>query len=175
MPTNQDNFRAWYADTLTALSTRREAGFAIMMIALPLLERYLRQRVNLAVQGPLNASFYDELVRFFPEISDRATARQFWHVYRNGLLHEVTLSLQDRSGNQMPVGSLSHDIPGVTRLADGAFNVHPVHFAEKIIQIIENDFATYAGTASASKLPDVTQHPSGLESGTVITSTSAKR
>lgn len=176
MMTNQENFRAWYVNILAKLYPYREAGFAIMMIAFPLLERYLRQRVGLTVQAPLNDSFYDEFIRLFPVLIDQSTAKQFWQVYRNGLLHEVTLSLQDRSGTQMPVGSLSHDIPGILIGADGNFFVHPIDFAKRVVQIIEDDFATFEGTASAAGLPSIKQHAPGIESSTVpiALSTSSK-
>ena len=144
MATNQENFRAWYVDILAKLYPHREAGFAIMMIAFPLLERYLRQSVGLTVQAPLSDAFYDELIRLFPNVGDKETAKQFWQVYRNGLLHVSTMSLQDRSGNQMPLGSLSHDVPGISREADGSFSVHPVDFAKRVVQIIEDDFSSNA-------------------------------
>ena len=176
MATNQENFRAWYVDILAKLYPYREAGFAIMMIALPLLERYLRQKVGLAVQARLNDPFYDELIHLFPELIDPSTARQFWQVYRHGLLHEVTLSRQNRSGNQMPVGSLTHDIPGILREANGNISVNPVDFAKRVVQIIEDDFAKYEGTASAAELPSVKQHAPGVEKSTVpfVLSTNSK-
>lgn len=167
MATNHENFRAWYVDILDTLYPQRAAGFAIMMIAFPLLERYLRQRVGLTVQAQLNDTFYDELIALFPELKDRAIARQFWQVYRNGLLHEVTMSLQDRYRNQMPVGSLSHDVPGLSRESDGSFFVHPIDFAKRVVQIIEGDFSTFEGTTSVGRLPSVRVHAPGIESSTV--------
>ncbi len=139
----------------------------MMMIAFPLLERYLRQRIGLTIQVQLNDAFYDELIHLFPELKDKATAKQFWQVYRNGLLHEVTMSLQDRSRNPMPVGSLSHDVPGLSRETDGSFFVQPIDFAKRVVQIIEGDFATFEGTASVGQLPSVKAHAPGIESGTV--------
>ena len=146
-----------------------------MMIALPLLERYLRQKVRLPLQGNLSPSFYDELIRLFPEIGDRAAAKHFWQVYRNGLLHEVSMSLQDRAGNQTPGGSLSHDTPGITRRPAGAFNVHPVDFANRVTQTIENDFATFESATSATSLPTVTAETPGGAGSSAILSTSSSR
>lgn len=168
MTTDQNNFRSWYVDILDKLYPHREAGFAIMMIAIPLLERYLRQKARLQVQAPLNQPFYDELIRLFPVLTDLEKAKQFWQVFRNGLLHEVTMSPQDRKGNQMPAGSLSHDIPEISVLPDGTFFVHPVDFAKRVIKIIEDDFAIFAGNTSATKLPRVKQHAPGIESSTTI-------
>ena len=167
MATNHENFRAWYVDILATLYPHRNAGFAIMMIVFPLLERYLRQRVQLTAQASLNDIFFDELISLFPELNDRVTAKDFWQVYRNGLLHEVTMSLRDRSQKQMPVGSLSHDVPGLSRESDGSFIVHPIDFAKRIIQVIESDFATFEGTASVGRLPSVKAYAPGIESSTV--------
>jgi hypothetical protein len=167
MATNHENFHAWYVEILATLYPHRNAGFAIVMIVFPLFERYLRQRVRLTVQAPLNDVFFDELIGLFPELKDRVTAKQFWQVYRNGLLHEVTMSLQDRSQNQMPVGSLSHDVPGLSRESDGSFFVHPVDFAKRVVQIIEADFSVFEGTASVGPLPSVKAYAPGIESSTV--------
>ncbi|MEK7992824.1 MAG: hypothetical protein AAB403_03365 [Planctomycetota bacterium] len=157
MATNRENFKSWYAEVLHMLYPRREAGFVILMVAFPLLERYLRQRLQLPPQSTLQDPFFDELVRFFPELQARTTARDFWQVYRNGLLHEVTLSRQNRSRNQMPVGWLSHDIPKtISCEPDGSFWIHPVRFAERVVQIIEADFTTFDGPpTSPSPLPTV--------------------
>jgi len=38
------NFRDWYVKTLESLYPERDAGIAVLMISMPLLERYLRQR-----------------------------------------------------------------------------------------------------------------------------------
>jgi hypothetical protein len=164
--TNLANFRAWYVAILEALYPHRAAGFAIMMIAFPLLERYLRQRSGLTVHANLSDPFYDQLIALFPELRERAVAKQFWQVYRNGLLHEVTMSVQDRSRNAMPAGSLTHDVPGLSRGSDGSFFVHPVDFAKRVVQIIEQDFATFEATTSAGTLPTITVDRPGIESST---------
>lgn len=152
MNTHHENFRAWYADVLKSIYPLREAGFAILMIAFPLLERYLRQKLQLPAQATLNDSFYDELIQLFPQLQDRTTAKNFWQVYRNGILHEVTLSKQNRRGNLMPLGSLSHDKAMVSLESDGSFWIHPVLFSQHVVQTIENDFSVFEGTAT-SPLP----------------------
>ena len=152
MNTHHENFKAWYADILTSLYPRREAGFAILMIAFPLLERYLRQKLQLPAQATLNNSFYDELIQLFPQLQDRTTAKKFWHVYRNGILHEVTLSKINRRGNLMPVGSLSHNNAIVSIESDGRFFIHPVLFSQHVVQTIENDFTVFERT-DTSPLP----------------------
>jgi hypothetical protein len=44
MSVHLENFRLWFVRVLEGLYQQREAGFAIMMISFPLLDRYLRQK-----------------------------------------------------------------------------------------------------------------------------------
>jgi hypothetical protein len=49
-------------------------------------------------------------------LGNRDHARNFWHTYRNGLLHAVSLntktrSTKTRSGMTLPPSSVSHDKP----------------------------------------------------------------
>lgn len=160
MKAHSENFKAWYIDVLTSLYPSRDAGFAILMIAFPLLERYLRQKLQLPAQAPLQDPFYNELIKVFPQLPDIPTAKNFWQVYRNGILHEVTLSKQNRRGNQMPVGWLSHDKAMVSIESDGSFCIHPVLFSKHVVQTIETDFAVFEGTTtSQSPLPKVKEIP----------------
>lgn len=160
MKTHRENFKAWYVDVLNDLYPSKEAGFVILMIAFPLLERYLRQKIQLPPQASLRDSFYDELTKLFAQLPSRTTAKNFWQVYRNGILHEVTLSKRSRSGSQMPVGSLSHDKPIVSIESDGSFWIHPVLFSQQVVQTIETDFSVFEGaTTSQSPLPKVKAVP----------------
>src|SRR3989338_816269 len=93
---HHDNFRAWYSIILEGLYSNQDAGFPILMISFPLLERYLREKSGVH-EGNLNDSFYSELQNIIPALTSLDLAKQFWHVYRNGLLNQVTLSRQDRN------------------------------------------------------------------------------
>jgi hypothetical protein len=146
-----DNFKNWYMATLERLYPYRDAGFAILMIGFPLLERYLRKKVRLLPKDNLSDLFYTELASLFPVLSNVLTAKAFWQVYRNGLIHEVTLSRQNRSGHEMPVGWVSHDKPMIS-VEEGSFWIHPVDFAKKVIDTIQNDFETFEGVEN-SQLP----------------------
>jgi hypothetical protein len=65
-------------------------------------------------------------------------------VYRNGLLHVVTLSSKTRSGRELPGAELSHDFLSSVAIArNGHINLNPVLFAEQVLKIIENDFKTF--------------------------------
>lgn len=156
MSTHRVNFEAWYKKVLELLYPDRDAGFAILLITFPLLERYLRQKVGLTSKDELKPPFFDELQRLLPCLGGRATARSFWQIYRHGLLHEVTLSGQARNGRLMPTGWLSHDKPLVTIESDGSIWINPKEFGEFVVATIESDFATYEGASpAASRLPTV--------------------
>jgi hypothetical protein len=146
MSTNSQNFKLWYSDILTSLFANGDAGFAILIIALPLLERYLREKSGVH-EGKLGPKFYFELRQVFPALKDDVNAEKFWHVYRNGLLHQVTLSRKNRSGD-MPLAWLSSEVDAITIRSGGDFWVHPVKFASIIVSTINGDFATFEGENS---------------------------
>ncbi len=108
---NEDlaNFKAWYADVLTALYPNRDAGIAVLTLSLPLAERYLRQKNKVAPRSDLTDACITSLIAILPALRDVATARQFWAVYRHGFLHQATLSAVARGGASLSVGWLTHD------------------------------------------------------------------
>lgn len=167
MSTHRENFESWYKKVLESLYPHRDAGFAILLIVFPLLERYLRLKTGLTSDQNLSDAFFDELARLFPELGTRSTARNFWHIYRNGLLHELTLSRQARSGALMPTGSLSHDKPMISIEPDGRMWLHPKEFAQRVVTTIESDFTTFQGVlTSSSRLPTVKAKPEAASLGT---------
>ncbi len=120
MDTDLKNFRAWYAQILEKLYPDPNAGMAVLMLSMPLLERYLRNKVGCAPGQDLNDAWHDGLLRIFPVLTDRATARKFWSVFRHGFLHQVTLSLKTRRGRlPLPAGELTHDIDPPIRVDRG--------------------------------------------------------
>jgi len=98
MATNRENYRSWFAELLPKLFPDRDAGFIILMVAFPLLERYLRQTSGLGPKDNLNEDCVKKLRELFPELPNEKAARQFWDVFRNGILHQVTLSRENRKG-----------------------------------------------------------------------------
>ncbi len=144
MVTDFENFKSWYADPLLTLYPDRNLGFVILMVAFPLLERYLRHKSGLTHKDNLNDGFMDELCKMFPDSLDNCTvAKEFWSIYRNGILHQVTLSRVNPKGTVMRDGGLSHDIDSAISVESGNFLVHPVHFSKEVLHKIENDFATF--------------------------------
>lgn len=147
MNKNLENFRSWYLNILDDLYSREDAGFVILMISFPLLERFLREKSGIH-EGNLADSFYSELHIIFPSLNSPDIAKQFWHVYRNGLLHQVTLSQKNSKGIKMPTGWLHKDVDLLSIDASGDFWIHPVKFSKKVIEVIENDFKTFEGQHS---------------------------
>jgi len=162
MPVNnalgRSNFEAWFVDVLASLYETRSAGFAVMTLTLPLLERYLRQRCGLGAERSVNDAFRQQLVSLFPPIVTRTNAGRFWSIYRHGMLHQVSPS-RSQGGAALPHGFLSQDIAGPVRIdPDGAFCVHPMLFSKRVVEAIRSDFATFSGTAGgAPPLPLVIQ------------------
>jgi hypothetical protein len=146
MPAKHD-FKCWYTDILTGLYDNGNAGFVLLMIAFPLFERYLREKSGVH-EGDLNEAFYTELRKIFPIIPDNTVGRQFWQVYRNGLLHQVALSQQSKKGIVMPRAWLSGDADMLTISPTGDFWVHPAKFAKHIMTTIEGDFTIFEGVNS---------------------------
>lgn len=151
------NFKAWYSDTLEVLYPRRESGIAVFMVSVPLLERYLRQKNSLAPSDKFTDACLRDLMRMFASLSSEQQARQFWNVFRNGFLHQATLSVQLKSGANLPTGWLSHDKQhAVTVEPDGSFWLHPVLFSQRVIQEIEQNFSVFVGSGTpAPPLPTV--------------------
>ena len=176
MASDFDNFKAWYTDTLEKLYPYRNSGFGILMIVFPLLERYLRHKNGLSHKDNLSDGCMDELRRIFPVLPTIEAARKFWNIFRNGILHQVTLSRENRSGTLMPEGWLSHDINSAINIeSDGSFLINPVHFAKHIINKIESDFATFEkGSAVSTKLPKVKPHPTATNAGTIVLGTNTE-
>ena len=144
-----DDFKCWFSDVLVSLYPNVEAGFVITMIALPLLERYLREKSGVN-EGTLNGAFYNALRDVFPALPDKPMAERFWQVYRHGLLHQAALSQRNQRGVQMPSSWMSTRFPQPITIDDGEFWVNPAEFAKTIIKTIESDFATYEGRSSAN-------------------------
>jgi hypothetical protein len=158
MNTNKENFKLWFCNVIESLYGNKNAGFSILMLTFPLLERYLRSKSNTPENSVLGPPFYDELVKLFPVLKDNVdniTAKNFWQVYRNGILHQATLSQRDNKGIKMPDGWLSGEKKDI-EIDQGAFWVNPVEFTRRVIDIIDKDFSNFEAPGSSS-------HPLAIE------------
>ena len=169
------NFREWYVKVLESLYPKRANGIATLMISFPLLERYLRKANGLKPEEHLNDSCMNTLQTLFAALPDTATAWAFWHVYRNGLLHQATLSTHTRKGTMLPAGSMTHDlnVPLAIR-SSGSFVLQPVLFSKEVVQTIEINFKIFdgAGTPGPRLLRvEKTSPPPGLGTQPFVLST----
>jgi hypothetical protein len=143
------NLEDWYVATLDRLYQIETAGFPILIIALPLLERFLRQKSGTFEKTKLNDQFYVELGRIFPIIAGYDVSRDFWQVYRNGLLHQVTFSEKKRKNSVViPKGKITNFPEAIGVDPAGNFMVDPKKFAEKVVETILADFTTFDGADS---------------------------
>src|SRR6266404_797156 len=136
MNTAYDNFIRWYKEPLQTLYRNEHAGLPILLITLPLLERYLREKTGLHEELSVNRpKLQRALMDFFPGLSNEEAAGKFWTVFRHGLCHQATLKeLPD-----LHFAGMRNDAPDLH--SDGfTFVVSPVKFSKKVIEEIEADF-----------------------------------
>lgn len=69
MNNNLENFKKWFSGILENIYPNQNAGFVILMISFPLLERYLREKSGVH-EGKLNDDYYTNLRSIFPELSN---------------------------------------------------------------------------------------------------------
>lgn len=152
-----DEFDAWFTRVLRSLYPNRDAGFAIVITAFPPLERYLRQKTGVAAGNIRDPRFCEALFGIFPELKSPENAKQFWEIYRNGLLHQCTFNALDSKSQRLADGIVSHDRPIDFDAANDRCWINPISFAERVIDTITADFATFEGTAPP--LPVVKDYP----------------
>jgi hypothetical protein len=158
----QTEFDNWFAEPLMTLNAQPHGAFAVLMIALPLTERYLREKSG-CHESDLDARFYVEFVKLFPTLTTDL-AKKFWHCYRNGLLHQATFSLQNRKGVMMPQAWISSNLPGTSATtnyddANDVFVLLPKEYSEEIVRLIRADFQTFLGTGSPYHPPAKVEYP----------------
>ena len=64
--TNHTNFQNWFKGVLEKLCQDENAGFVLLIVAFPLLERYLRQKSGTYEAPSLSSDFYTELRKVLP-------------------------------------------------------------------------------------------------------------
>ena len=62
MKDNHNNFVRWFEEPLSNLYKNPHAGFAILILSLPILERYLREKSGVCEQPNLDARFHQECI-----------------------------------------------------------------------------------------------------------------
>jgi hypothetical protein len=160
MNTHKENFKHWFCDIIQSLYKNENAGFAILMLTFPLLERYLRSKSGITYDKNFSDACYKELIELFPVLKDNKNAATFWIVYRHGILHQATFSPQNRKGDNMPDGWLSGDTEAIEIHSNGSLWLNPVKFAEVVIAKIYRDFSTFEASNSSGHPPLATARKS---------------
>jgi len=139
---NRDNFKRWFSKYLEALYDDNDAGFVIMMITFPLLERYLRQKVGIG-EGTLDKRFHTGLEEVFPSLKENDCAKDFWQA-RHTLLHQATLPNRKHTRVEIASEWVSSNSPALSvQRGPWLFTVGPASFAKKVLGMISADFETY--------------------------------
>jgi hypothetical protein len=126
MPTDRENFEAWFARPLETLYDREECGFIIVMVTLPLLERYLQQKVKLIPKRRRREAFFAAFEQLFPL---GGKAETFWWMCRSGLLHQGTFN-----GRGVFIVHGQNEPLALAAEASGqGFRLEPVVFAQKVL------------------------------------------
>ncbi len=87
------NFERWIKRPIELLLNEEHGRFALMMITLPLLERLLRGRARIGDSPVLPDGFHEETRKVFPALTSLEESRLFWRMYRHGIVHQATSSL----------------------------------------------------------------------------------
>jgi hypothetical protein len=158
---DREAFRRRFKEPVELLIARKHSGFALMMITLPLLERFLRGRSHLKGAARLTELFHIEFFKVFPALGDVNGARAFWQCFRHGILHQATFSLKraDGAGFSGVIGfeELSGRAIALQRSGDPEHivcTVDPVAFARIVLAEVESDLETFQ-TADPDEHPIV--------------------
>lgn len=162
MNVNLQNFQSWYKRILEKLYDEPHAGFPILMITFPLLERYLREKSQNYEEYKLNDKFHDELIKIFPELNTRENSKKFWKIYRNGILHQATLSSQDKTLS----GCLTKLNDSIRVDIGETIYIYPNNFSKKVIKTIEEDFKTFVAAHSNNHMLAVVSNLGNGDHGT---------
>ena len=161
-----EDFKSWFVESLKPLRTNGHAGFIFVLIAFPLLERYLRGKSGCPEGQTLTQRFFSNLGTLFPRISGKEN--DFWNCYRNGLLHQVTFPKAKLTKNGIWVGLPEAGLSGHDKgpvyydLASNQFFLNPLAFFDLVTSTILADFPPYESAGSANyRLPQAVEHETG--------------
>jgi hypothetical protein len=142
MQTDRERFEAWFARPLECLypQAKEKFGIIIVMVILPLLERYLRQKVNFPSSATKDERLKAFCAAFEQEFPLGGKAEEFWTNCRHGLLHQGTFNrygvfiVHDQNEPLVLYGAAPNE----------TFRLNPVAFAQKVLATILSDFDIYS-------------------------------
>ena len=138
MARNEDMFQKWFSDILGDLTKNPDAGAVLLMVAFPLLESYLRKKLQIRdKKGSLPPSFYAELAELFPQLKAQNRACKFWGIFRHGLLHLARLNREGHGWR------MDEQAQAVEIVNDNYFKVNPAKFAQCVLQEITSHLEVF--------------------------------
>ena len=153
---NLKNFHQWIRDPIKLLSQQKHNGFAVSMIAFPVLERWIRGKVgikNRRLREDDGERFYNELAIQFGALRDPEdgsfpnVAKAFWELFRHGILHQATFSTKPIKicidEKWVSCAFVELGVPIVTQHPPPSFQLDPYSFAKTVLSIVERDFNFY--------------------------------
>ena len=149
-PEKIDLFRQFEA-AIGRLSGQKGCEVAMVILCFPLLERYLRETSGAGEASSLPDKFMDDLLVIFPEIGNRVDAREFWQVYRHGLLHHGAFSAANSKHVIKPYAAISGETPRVYFDAGAqCYFVNPELFSTAVLDFIRADLETFQAKKSGN-------------------------
>jgi len=162
MDIDYQHFQMWYKRILENLYDDPHAGFPILMITFPLLERYLREKSENYEADNLDDRFHNELINIFPELENIPKSRKFWKIYRNGILHQSTLSEKDK----IIRGCLTSKYNIIHIDNEGVIYINPAGFAKMVVKIIDRDFDNFIAANSINHMLPIVYNLQDGDAGT---------
>ena len=159
-----DDFKDCFVAPVARLLPEKHSGLPLLMIAFPLIDRYLRQKSGVReknLRGARGESFWQELLAVFPALKTPKNAETFWDVYRHGIVHQATFSHKEKTGVKIGDAWLSDENEPIVIVSPCKFHVDPRKFASAVLQIIEKDFLTFLGLDSVNHPLARGRHSSG--------------
>jgi len=142
MTEDYDRFRLWYVQPLRTLEAMPagQGGFVALATACFLYERYAIAALQAQGKKADRPGILNQLGNDFSV--DNATAKAFWDVIRDGLLHQG-MPMQKKHGKLLPGFALHHSYPlmaleninGETWL-----KVQPWKFMDKVLSLWATNF-----------------------------------
>lgn len=141
----EEKFAKWFKSPLTALCQFSDTDFAILLIALPVIERYLREKSGEREKTGLGKPFYDELGRVFPELpTSEDDRKRFWKAFRHGLLHQAAMKIADGFSAVLDRSAAVIEFDATNK----TIRVSAPAVARRILQAVENDFSKFEAPSS---------------------------
>jgi len=132
---NQDRLEKWFFEPLRRMD--RDEGFIILMVILPLYERYLRITHSQLFEGDGKGNFYKnhpvfKHIKQELSLKNKENAYHFWQIFRNGLMHKAMPGMDSLKWVLGETG-----IP--VKYEDGWVKVDPLALRDRILTIIKGN------------------------------------